>query len=266
MNATATTRGMCQRSDGGHRAESLRRGFSLLDVLVSMSVIAVLIGLLLPSFAKVNETARRMVCQSNIRQIGLGVMMYADDYNGYLPPSQYVGVVQPRSGQGKQNMDTLRISADNDPSAPWDGLGLLHQYGYLSAPKIFYCPSHHGENPYSRYALNWNEGTAEVICNYHYRGEGPRLAERPNVIQNRLYFIDPSHSSLIADGLRTRSDYNHKIGVNFFTADLSVHWYDDADRALLLSLPESKDDAVSQQPVVEAWTRFDESLNPDQPE
>lgn len=259
MNATATIRGMRQRPDGGHRTEPLRRGFSLLDVMVSISVIAVLIGLLLPSFAKVNETARRMVCQSNIRQIGLGVVMYADDYDGYLPPSQFLSLgPQPRSGDGKQNMDTLRVSPDRDVNVPWDGLGLLYQYGYLSAPKVFYCPSHHGDNPYLAYALAWNEGVGEVICNYHYRGEGPR---RPGQgIQNRLYFIDPSHSSLIADGLRTRSDFNHKVGVNFFTADLSVHWYDDADRALLLSLPETKAEAQSQQPVDDAWTRFDQSL------
>ncbi|CAG0965451.1 hypothetical protein PHYC_00958 [Phycisphaerales bacterium] len=261
MNATATTRGMCQRSDGERRRLGADRpGFSLLDVLVSISVIAVLIGLLLPSFAKVNETARRVVCQSNIRQIGLGVVMYADDYNGFLPPSEFLRPVQPRSGEGKQNMDTLRLSPDREEGAPWDGLGLLYQYGYLSTPKIFYCPSHHGDNPYSAYALAWNEGLAEVICNYHYRGEGPRPAGNPTRIQNRLYFIDPSHSSLIADGLRSQSDYNHKVGVNFFTADLSVHWYDDTDRALLLSLPESKEDAESQAPVDNAWTLFDQSM------
>lgn len=267
MVAVATTRG--ERLDARGAGNTRRRGFSLLDVLVSISIIAVLISLILPSLSKVNETARRMVCQSNVRQIGIGVLMYADDFRGHLPPSQFIGNGLDRS-DAKQNMDTLRVG-DAEPGVPsWDGLGVLFQHDYINAPKVFYCPSHHGDNPYSAYALAWGESIQEIISNYHYRGEGPRGHARDASgrvrTTTRLYDIDPAQSSLVADGLRSQSDYNHRVGVNFFRADLTVHWYDDASRQLLTSLPESEY-AVQTPGVIDgAWTMLDQSANGAQPQ
>lgn len=250
---------------------SSRRGaFTLIDLLVSISVIAVLIALLLPSLAAVNETSRRVVCQSNIRQIGLGVVMYADDRGGYLPYSLYLG-----SGASSavpearpQDMLTLRVPDQVRTDNPFDGIGLLFSLEYLPAPKVFYCPSHTGENPYSRYARSWGAAGDEIVGNYHYRGEGPAgRASRSGArapTTRILYAIDPAQSSLIADGMRVRSDYNHKVGVNFFRADLMAHWFDDRTLAVADSLPESKDGASST--VVEsAWARMDAAANAGQP-
>lgn len=263
MNATTTSRGSCRTPVRG-APSNVRAGFSLLDVLVSISVIAVLIGLLMPSLARVQETARRVVCQSNIRQIGLGVMMYADDYRGFLPPSIFIDS-DPRSrgSDRPHEMVTLRLSPEEDPYAPWDGLGLLFQRGYVSAPKVYYCPSHTGDNPYSRYALSWSEGAGEIVCNYHFRGEGPaRPGQRGRqmAMTRMLYLIDPARSSLIADGMRVRTDYNHKVGVNFFRADLTVHWFDDAARVLVNGLAEDKDDPEAPATVEAAWHLFDLSV------
>jgi type II secretory pathway pseudopilin PulG len=239
------------------------RAFTLIDVLVSISIIAVLIAILLPSLSKVNETARRTVCQSNIRQIGLGVIMYADDYNGYLPYSRFVSSSNMglADEDGKALMDTVRISSQQTPGVPWDGLGLLFALDYINAPKVFYCPSHHGDNPYSAYALAWaSDSHDEIVCNYHYRGEGPAgrvpLPDGRVRQTSRLYLIDPDFSSLIADGLRTQADYNHRVGVNFFRADLTVHWFDDRGRRLLSMLPVSPED-VDSAPVERAWLMFD---------
>lgn len=233
-----------------------------------MSIIAVLISLLLPAIAKVNETARRVVCQSNVRQIGLGVIMYADANREQLPPSQFVAINGVARSNVKQNMDTVRLADPEVPGMYWDGLGVLFEQGYLPAPKVFYCPSHHGENPYRVYAPFWAEEFGEIISNYHYRGEGPRgyglSASGVRINTTNLYQIDPAQSSLIADGLRTQSDYNHRVGVNFFRADLTVHWFDDADGTLLLSLPETKDDVSGSMPVDQAWLLFDASVNDDE--
>jgi len=243
------------------------RGFSLLDVLVTMAVISVLMALLMPSLAKVNETARKVVCQSNIRQIGLGVLMYADDWNGQLPPSVYLAHGPSRGAARPQEMVTLRVPAIENLNTPWDGLGILFTAGYLPAPKVFYCPSHTGDNPYTRYAMQWSpdgQGPGEIVCNYHYRGEGPMGHRVPNMppppTTTALYMINPAHSSLLADGMRVRSDNNHKVGVNFFRADLTVHWFDDPSRQLMSLLPQSKDDATST-PVYSAWEWFDLSAN-----
>ncbi len=62
-----------------------RGGFSLIELLVVVSIIALLIALLLPSLTKVKEAARRSVCASNMRQIFIGTLDYASTFNGQFP-------------------------------------------------------------------------------------------------------------------------------------------------------------------------------------
>jgi type II secretory pathway pseudopilin PulG len=256
--------------DTGSRRDAGRPGFTLIDVLVSMTVIAVLIGLLLPSLSSVNEAARRVACQSNVRQIGLGVVMYANDFNGHLPVSRFVATGQglARGTDSPEKMVTLRVSrVEVDPAsgrdAAWDGLGLLFNTGYVNAPKVFYCPSHRGSNPYSDYARLWTSGDGEINCNFHFRGQGPTSHALINgrvQATSVLWNIDPAQSSLIADAMQIRSDYNHRVGVNFFRADLSVHWFDDPTGDLMDTLPLHKDEADGRA-VLNAWNRLDQSAN-----
>ena len=63
------------------------KAFTLIELLVVIAIIAILAAILFPVFGRARENARRSSCQSNLKQIGLGIMQYAQDYDEVLPPS-----------------------------------------------------------------------------------------------------------------------------------------------------------------------------------
>jgi prepilin-type N-terminal cleavage/methylation domain-containing protein/prepilin-type processing-associated H-X9-DG protein len=63
-----------------------RRGFTLIELLVVIAIIAILAAILFPVFAQARATARAAACASNIRQLGLGLLMYTQDYDERFPP------------------------------------------------------------------------------------------------------------------------------------------------------------------------------------
>ncbi len=66
-------------------AHDCRRAFTLIELLVVIAIIAILAAILFPVFARARENARRASCQSNLKQIGLGVLQYKQDYDERYP-------------------------------------------------------------------------------------------------------------------------------------------------------------------------------------
>jgi prepilin-type N-terminal cleavage/methylation domain-containing protein len=62
-----------------------RRGFTLIELLVVIAIIAILAAILFPVFAKARDQARKTTCTSNMRQVGLALNMYVQDYDETLP-------------------------------------------------------------------------------------------------------------------------------------------------------------------------------------
>lgn len=229
-------------------AGRVRSGFSLIDLLVSIAVMVVLISILAPSLMHAQESARRVRCASNIRQIGITLQLYTDDFRGRLPDAKYSTSIasntpaqSPRSNSDSTWVgDTMfarverdatgaaRANAVNGRESVWDGLGILRQTGYLTHPDVFYCPSHHGRHPYREYAKRWLNDPGAIAANYQYRipAEGPYLKDISPLV------------TLVADGMATQQDYNHIVGNNYLRADLSVAWFADIGGALLRSLPD----------------------------
>jgi len=76
---------MFSQSASRNRFASCRFGFTLIELLVVVSIIALLIGILLPALSKARKTAQRILCASNQRQIGQAVFYYTNDFNDYVP-------------------------------------------------------------------------------------------------------------------------------------------------------------------------------------
>jgi prepilin-type N-terminal cleavage/methylation domain-containing protein/prepilin-type processing-associated H-X9-DG protein len=99
---------------------SRRKGFTLIELLVVIAIIAILAAILFPVFARARENARRASCQSNLKQIGLGMMQYTQDYDEKVIPSTLA------EGYG-----------GSDKRSTWPQL----VQPYVKSTQLFTCPS-----------------------------------------------------------------------------------------------------------------------------
>lgn len=208
-----------------------RRAFTLIELVITLGIVALLIGLLTPALGAARETAQRLGCASNEYGLGSGLSLYARDHRDSLPPS-YFGAVNVGRPQEMMSATTGPIETVSDR---WEGLGFLSTQagGYVDCDKCFFCPSHHGNHHADKHTKSFSLGGSRMFVNYHYSGD-----IEPGT--NRRRRIDlPATTILLADGLRTRSDFNHGVGTNRLHGDLSVSWWLDRTEFIGSTLPEA---------------------------
>ena len=226
-----------------------RRGYSLIELLVVMSVVMLLTGLLLPTLASVRDAANRVISKSNQRNIGQAIALFADSQQGDLPQSAALTSTPLDLGDLMRawTPEQLEIFDPSRKHARWlsrgfDGLGRLFQHQYLKEPSVLYSPGHMGAHRWDEYEKNWHDlnqvmtmrvGNEDInpertiYTNYHYAGHKYWDPDIDSSQWRDRLFSDGYASILLSDGLRRSSDLNFDGGINVLHMDLSVEWLED---------------------------------------
>ena len=126
-------------------------GFTLIELLVVIAIIAILAAILLPVFAAARERARQTSCANNLKQCGLAIMQYTQDFDELFPPSHF-------SGGGSAAVIGCYGAADwNDPG----GGGAMWMdwiFPYVKSKAVFQCPD----------AEKWAQTTTSPSTAYDY--------------------------------------------------------------------------------------------------
>ena len=171
-------------------------GFTLIELLVVIAIIAILASILFPVFARARENARRSSCSSNMKQIGLGIMQYTQDYDERMPAGR------------------MAVSGLDDQGGAWPCL----LQPYVKSYEVFRCPS----NPRNATPMNDSQdpqpngplkasisyaacvdardagaGSGKINAAFGYREQaGPNLAD----------FVSPSQTIMVVESNSFNTD------------------------------------------------------------
>ena len=177
-----------------------RRGFTLIELLVVIAIIAILIGLLLPAVQKVRESAARLKCQNNLKQIGLALHNY-HDVNSTLPP----GNSKP-NGFSVHSLQLPYMEQEN----LYKQIDFTKSTSFSPGPKavkvpMFLCPS----DPQGSVPTGW--GGNNYVANY---GTTIKWAQDGSVADGVFFHVTGQNGSRfgdIIDGLSNTAAFSERL-------------------------------------------------------
>jgi prepilin-type N-terminal cleavage/methylation domain-containing protein/prepilin-type processing-associated H-X9-DG protein len=211
-----------------------RSGFTLVELLVVIGIIAILVAILLPAMSRAMASARSIRCQGNLRQIGVGYSFYRNEYNNWLPPvnsfiaynadgtSKVYGVynaIGPYLGRKEWG-------GISEPAGSTEGYIKFDSYwgsqkGTKFTGTVFYCPDSKEDIPQPWYGVTYGESLYNQKPNGTAMtgGGNPKAWSFP---RNGNQIRDPSSKIFFADANSWHLDSIANVGIssNF---DLSRH-------------------------------------------
>ena len=141
-------------------ARESRAGFTLIELLVVIAIISILAAILLPVLSRAQEQGERRYCANNLRQVGMGMIVYAGDNNDYVISARSV------DGTGSYSvMDPYNQHAINDPQAQ-QGATVNLTVNITNGPTVWSCPE------ILPHSVSYNTGTTppQWQIGYEYLG------------------------------------------------------------------------------------------------
>jgi prepilin-type N-terminal cleavage/methylation domain-containing protein/prepilin-type processing-associated H-X9-DG protein len=232
-------------------------GFTLVELLVTISIVALLLGILLPVVSRARATAMRTLCMSHQRQLGTAIHTYAGEYDGRIPYGPIAPPVVITNFYLYTGQVTNLVSLTNGEPV---GLGLLLDPYLARQPQIIFCPDN--DQPLRTDQEIAAVGRRQVQSSYFYRhGSVVEFAYPPDTSHTRLAGLGSNRrgqpiralamdGNLLAPepfhayGIYTRTSHQRRI-VNVLYADGSVRTLDNTDDRFTIDLESGAHQAPS---------------------